>query len=57
MVKLYVMKIKDKNFEFEYSNVPYLWKTKVLVEFKRQVEDGEITEEEYKEYIGEEYAG
>lgn len=54
MVKLYVMKIKDDTFK--YRNVPYLWKSKVLAEFKRQVADGEITEEEFERYTGEKYS-
>ena len=43
MVNFYVFRIK--NDLKKYADVPDLWKSKVLAEFKRQVADGEITED------------
>ena len=53
MVNFYVFRIK--NDLKKYADVPDLWKSKVLAEFKRQVADGEITKEEFERYIGEPY--
>ena len=52
MVNLYVKKIKEGTFE--YKKVPKLWKKRVLQEFKEELENGEITQEEYEMYISEE---
>ena len=38
-----------------YEEVPNTWKAQVKALFRKDVEDGVITEEQYEEIIGEDY--
>lgn len=51
MVKLYIKYIKAGKKTID--EVPKLYNEKVRAELLREYEAGEITEEEYKQYIGE----
>lgn len=57
MGKIYARKIMNtKDGSYTIANVPTLWLQKTLNAFKEFAETGEITEEQYKQYTGEEYA-
>lgn len=50
MTKKYVQKIMEGSME--YDDVPNLWKKKVENEFKLELENGDITQEQYNKYMG-----
>lgn len=50
ITKKYVQKIIEGSMT--YDDVPNLWKKKVEAEFNLELENGDITQEQYDKYMG-----